>query len=261
MATGIGTSGADATLVSAAQKLGQSYVPNDYSKVFAKQYEGIIASNKQKMKGALSRQRASQGLLSDIASKGAGAVDNYIKGKQEEQDFLDDARKENEEQINELNNNNTTEVAERAQENLEKGYGQTDLFKETGQNHLEKQANEYEQLMNTKLKSKEKRERMKFLEQNIMEFRNVLNDSGTEWSTKVQQWNTTADKNGSFKNMPAEQMLFSLAIDGNYTQEQLSDMGITRSYDDKNNASYSYPPGLVDIKYGQVKVQILLTEA
>ena len=40
--------GADSTLVSAAFRLGQSYVPKDYSSIFAKQYEGMIAANKAK---------------------------------------------------------------------------------------------------------------------------------------------------------------------------------------------------------------------
>ena len=38
--------GADPTLVSAAFRLGQSYVPKDYSSIFAKQYEGMIAGYK-----------------------------------------------------------------------------------------------------------------------------------------------------------------------------------------------------------------------
>jgi len=38
--------GADTTLVSAAFRLGQSYVPKDYSSIFAKQYEGMIAGYK-----------------------------------------------------------------------------------------------------------------------------------------------------------------------------------------------------------------------
>ena len=40
--------GADATLVAAAYRLGQSYVPGDYSKIFEKQYEGLIAANQAK---------------------------------------------------------------------------------------------------------------------------------------------------------------------------------------------------------------------
>ena len=39
---------ADPTLVSAGFKLGQSYVPGDYSKIFAKQYEGLTAAHKAK---------------------------------------------------------------------------------------------------------------------------------------------------------------------------------------------------------------------
>ena len=38
--------GADPTLVSAAFRLGQSYVPKDYSSIFAEQYEGMIAGYK-----------------------------------------------------------------------------------------------------------------------------------------------------------------------------------------------------------------------
>ena len=40
--------GADATLVAAAYRLGQSNVPGDFSKIFEKQYEGLIAANKAK---------------------------------------------------------------------------------------------------------------------------------------------------------------------------------------------------------------------
>ena len=41
---------ADATLVNAAFALGRSYVPADYSAIFEKQYEGIIAANAAKYK-------------------------------------------------------------------------------------------------------------------------------------------------------------------------------------------------------------------
>ena len=41
---------ADPTLVSAAFRLGQSYVPADYSTIFNKQYEGIIAAYNAKYK-------------------------------------------------------------------------------------------------------------------------------------------------------------------------------------------------------------------
>ena len=40
--------GADATLVAAGFRLGQSYVPGDYSSIFEKQYQGLIAANKAK---------------------------------------------------------------------------------------------------------------------------------------------------------------------------------------------------------------------
>ena len=49
MAKGMGTGKADATLVAAGFRLGQSYVPGDYSKIFEKQYEGLIAANKAKV--------------------------------------------------------------------------------------------------------------------------------------------------------------------------------------------------------------------
>ena len=54
---------ADATLVNAAFALGQSYVPADYSSIFEKQYEGIIAANAAKYK-----------MYGDIAKSAAGAI-------------------------------------------------------------------------------------------------------------------------------------------------------------------------------------------
>ena len=37
---------ADATLVAAAYRMGMANVPGDYSKIFEKQYEGLIAASK-----------------------------------------------------------------------------------------------------------------------------------------------------------------------------------------------------------------------
>jgi len=43
--------GADSTLVNAAYRLGQSNVPGDYSGIFEKQFEGLIAANKARYEG------------------------------------------------------------------------------------------------------------------------------------------------------------------------------------------------------------------
>ena len=65
---------ADATLVNAAFALGRSYVPGDYSAIFEKQYEGIIAANAAKYK-----------MYGDIATSAGnvigGAIEDYGKRK------------------------------------------------------------------------------------------------------------------------------------------------------------------------------------
>ena len=65
---------ADATLVNAAFALGRSYVPADYSSIFEKQYEGIIAANAAKYK-----------MYGDIAMSAGnvigGAIEDYGKRK------------------------------------------------------------------------------------------------------------------------------------------------------------------------------------
>ena len=58
---------ADATLVSAGFKLGESNVPGDYSDIFNKQYEGLIEFHKEIGKGAGDIAKSSAGLVATTA--------------------------------------------------------------------------------------------------------------------------------------------------------------------------------------------------
>ena len=74
---------ADATLVSAAFKLGESNVPGDYSDIFNKQYEGLIEFNKQRGLGMANIVGAGANMLADTA-----VAIGTIKRKNQEFDEL-----------------------------------------------------------------------------------------------------------------------------------------------------------------------------
>ena len=101
---------ADATLVNAAFALGRSYVPADYSSIFEKQYEGIIAANatKAKMYGDIAMAASKtlggdaiaygkyKGLQKGIDKESLGAspekpfeYDKRAKADEEQQKWLD----------------------------------------------------------------------------------------------------------------------------------------------------------------------------
>lgn len=60
--------GADKTLVNAAYRLGESKVPGDYSDIFNKQYEGLVAYNKARYKGMGDAFVAGAKAVGDISS-------------------------------------------------------------------------------------------------------------------------------------------------------------------------------------------------
>ena len=71
--------GADPTLVAAAYRLGQSYVPGDYSSIFEKQYQGLIAANKAKAQAGI-----------DVLKSIGENVDDFMESKKEEEDWLEE---------------------------------------------------------------------------------------------------------------------------------------------------------------------------
>mgnify|MGYP003666932794 CR=1 FL=1 len=79
---------ADATLVAAAYRLGQSYVPADYSTIFNKQYEGLIAAYKAKSEAA--------GDIFEAATESVGDVLEAKQKRQKETSEVDDPLTEHE---------------------------------------------------------------------------------------------------------------------------------------------------------------------
>ena len=102
--------GADATLVAAGFKLGQSNVPGDYSKIFEKQYEGLIAANKAKAQASI-----------DFSKNLTEKVGDFMvqkKEKQEEDQDIVDAFKES---MNGIGNTYTDHKAKEFAADMESG--------------------------------------------------------------------------------------------------------------------------------------------
>jgi len=81
---------ADATLVKAAFDLGKSRVPGDFSAIFNKQYEGLIAFNNQRAQGMADITKAAGGLAIDLTKAGVEIAQKNKEFNAEYKSMTDD---------------------------------------------------------------------------------------------------------------------------------------------------------------------------
>ena len=81
---------ADSTLVKAAFDLGKSRVPGDFSAIFNKQYEGLIAFNNQRAQGMADITKAAGGLAIDLTKAGVEIAQKNKEFNAEYKSMTDD---------------------------------------------------------------------------------------------------------------------------------------------------------------------------
>jgi len=232
--------GADATLVAAAYRLGQSYVPKDYSKIFEKQYEGIIAANQAKAQAKID-------YLKNLDENIGDFMESYKEDEDEIQGAIDDAKKLN------LGTNDYTDgmIREHA-EGMENGESLSEIQFNSAENGIQELADQYEKLKNNLFKNKEQRREQKNLKREILEFKPNLQKARAAKTTAVVSWDKGfIDKKNSFKGNPNLKALWNLTIDKTKTEKDLNEMGIT-SYWKNGKQYYEYPDGLWGTIYGNV---------
>jgi len=232
--------GADATLVAAAYRLGQSYVPGDYSKIFEKQYEGLIAANKAKAQAKIDFSKNLTENLGDF-------MESKKEQEEEDQEIIDNFK-----ELNEIGNTYTDHMTTEFAEDMEGGNSLPSHQFDAAEFAMENTVNEYEGLSKITFPTKEQKKDKRRLKKEMLEFRPAIVKSRADQSTKATLWaNGGINKDLSFKEEPNLQALYSLSIDKNKTTEQLKSMGI-KTYWKNNKKYYEYPDGLYGAIYGDI---------
>tara|TARA_R110002020_G_scaffold136667_1_gene305076 strand:- start:183 stop:2069 length:1887 start_codon:yes stop_codon:yes gene_type:complete len=220
--------GADATLVAAGFRLGQSYVPGDYSSIFEKQYQGLIAANKAKAQAKID-------VLKSIDEK----VGDIMESKKEEKDWLEEETSwfdEYEKATTDYVDGKINNVSE----HYENGGELNEAFSSSDEEYLRSLKEDYESLRGQIGLNEEQRNRKTKLKKEIENFRGVHNSSKASLSTSGVQWRDgLANKNLSFKGEPELQMLFGQIYD---PKSNFKDLGI-RAYWENGERFFEYTDG------------------
>ena len=233
--------GADATLVAAGFKLGQSNIPGDYSKIFEKQYEGLIAANKARAEGKAKASKAFTDNVGDF-------VETLGKKEKEDDDFLEQFNKD----MNEVGNTYTDQVAKDFATDMEEGRSLPDSQFDAADNAMSGIVSQYETLTNITFKTQQQKKDLKALKKQMLEFRPAIIKSRADQTTKATLWgNGGINKDQSFKGQPNLQALYSLSIDKNYSTDQLKKLGVEIKWQN-GVKSYEYTDGLWGALYGDI---------
>jgi len=240
--------GADSTLVSAAFRLGQSYVPKDYSDIFAKQYEGMIAANKAKYemfgKGIETFGKVvGEVIKKDAKIKSEGAKDLEKLGEGLGFD-------------NELDEIATAHNSE-VQKDQKTAYENGDIYTNKAEFDVEKQT--FEELkdqiekLNKKgifLGKKGKQKRVDLIRQTL-KLRETINNSRADGKAANEAYDLLLiDRKLTFKNNPDLQFLFA---EKSKKDGDLRDIGVEVFFDKNMKKNYRYPVGLGAKIYNKIQ--------
>ena len=243
---GIGT--ADATLVSAAFRLGESYVPGDYSKIFQLQYEGLIAAHQAKAD-------ASAKVWKSMA-EGAIEVDKAKKAEDEEMDKLvqgvkDEIGPDFDSQVGDATNTVTDGTMQENQGHYEENGPLSEPHQDAPTNGINALKERFEELNKKWFLSPEEKKEKKKIKKQIQDFKPNLIKSKAEISTSVLGWNQGLyNKEQSFKGKPNLQALWNLIIDPNTTTKELEKQGVKISWEN-GIKKYKYQEGLLGSLYNK----------
>ena len=245
--------GADPTLVAAAYRLGQSYGPADYTKIFEYQYEGLAKSIKAKYEAYGTMFKAGADMLIDIHGK--------VKARDEEgKEALSDTGKtltndptydyhsdsnDFTKSMNELSTNHTDGVIGDNKDN----YSTTNPSVINAA-EFQRDKNEflnYKEIIESfsgklYLTNKQKEERNDAIK-GTLKLRETINNHRATINAKGEAWNKGfIDKKNTFENDPDLMFLTGQVLDKG---GDLSRVGITTFYKDEE-VYYKYPVGLAN---------------
>lgn len=240
--------GADPTLVSAAFRLGQSYVPKDYSSIFARQYEGMIAGYKARYKAM------GEGMKS--IGEGTGKLlrrDADIKDKFAEETYELDQGLGFNDGLNEIATTYNTGV----QEEQKNAYDNNDQFPNAAvfdaeKEQFEKIKDQIEKL-NKKgifLGKKGKQKRVDLVRK-ALKLRDYINTTrGNDKAFNESSRSLLIDRMLTHKDNPDLQFLLA---EKTKKDGDLRDIGVTVFFDENNKKQYRYPVGLAAQIYNKIQ--------
>jgi len=239
--------GADPTLVSAAFRLGQSYIPKDYSDIFAKQYEGMIAAYKAKYEAIGEGIKAIGETTGEIFKKHAD-----IKGEwAEELDKLDEGLG-----FDDGLNEAATGYNDAVQEEQKPAYENGDIYPNKAEFDAEKL--EFEDLkeqiekLNKKgvfLGKKGKQKRIDLIREAV-KLRETINKSRADSTTyNTATTSLLIDRKLTFKDNPDLQFLLA---EKSKKDGDLRDIDVEVFFKD-GKKHYKYPVGLAARIYNKIQ--------
>jgi len=244
--TGIGT--ADATLVAAGYRLGQSYVPADYTKIFELQYDGIIAAHK-------ARAEAKMEVAANLAENIGDFVD--FKAEQKKEAGIDESTDWINEERQKMENISDEHSTSSAKANSD---DHADTSTSLGPNHFTaaenrviEARNEWLKLHNILIPTKEQKARKKELENQLKQSRDDFNKSKANISSSVQiigsndhnptlSWNVDGHDSIDLKG------LHTVITNKKGTVEEWERLGVSTFWKD-GQKWYKYPKGM----YGKIR--------
>ena len=247
--------GADATLVAAAYRLGRSNVPGDFSKIFEKQYEGLIAANKAKasMQGEmLETVTDAFGNIVDTQRKKDKDAEDVTKKANEGYPWNDDSSDSKyyeptaEEKVI---GNYTDGQIKKSAANFNGGSGLNPAHTDADENYIKSISEEYKNLSEWKglKQSTSNQKKKKDLLKQITSFRQIYNKDQAQFSSTATSWDKgLVSKNTSFKNEPELKMLWTQLMQGDVN---FADKGIRVYRDSKTGKKMiEYTPGRMGVE-------------
>jgi len=250
MANGtFGMGKADPSLVEAGFRLGKSNIPGDHSKIFAKQYEGLIKAKQAEMMGAALKGQA----INQSISKGIKWASDYAEADKQERELVQGIVNDTERQLETVGDGFTEGVISKNAAELMEGGSSSEIHVNPAQKYLQGLADQWGQLNKKRVfkSSKDKKLQQKLMQQ-IQEFRPTLVKNKAKRTSLLGLWTTGGiDKVGSFKGEPNLKQLWTLTMDKSMTEGNLAEIGV-KGYWNNGKKYYDYPDGLLGGTYGSI---------
>jgi len=233
---------ADATLVAAAYRMGMANVPGDYSKIFEKQYEGLIAASK-----------ATSDAISSVTETVTGLVLEEKARDEKDSETLDQMYKDFNSQADLAATDRTTGVMKDNAAHYAANGSLSPDHNEAEFNRVSEIGDELNALIGKSFLSKEDRLRKKALLDQAQGFKNMSIQTRAQYATTSEAWSSGyVNINQTYKNDPEKMTLLGEIMDRN---SDLKAKKITMFINDKNEKTYRYPSGLMGEVYAAGKLE------
>ena len=228
---------ADPTLIQAAFNLGKSKVPGDYSNIFNKQYEGLIASNKARYKA-----------MGDVA-KTVGDTVEVVSGKIEARQKAD--MKADNLLFNDAYEGIATDISnaslQKSGKKFQEGSSQNKAHVDAATAKFDNLKDQLSVLSNKSFLSKDEKKLQADLRRKAEKMKkNLVEAKGNVIANTSAYLEGHVNNSLSFKGNPEEQVLFAQVHDPDADLEAL---GISVYWDENEELNYSYTPNRLQKEY------------